>query len=99
MLFIISTVPVPEEVPGVFGFDKLMHFGAYALLGWLVARTFKEAGRGTAIVFAAFVISLSYGGLLEAWQHFLPERTPSIADVVANGAGGLAVGLILKKWF
>ncbi len=89
LLFIASTVSVPKGVPEIFELDKLLHFGAYMVLGWLVAAAFKASGRTTHLVLLGFAFAFSFGALMEFWQHFLPDRTFSPADALANGAGAL----------
>lgn len=77
------TVPVPE----VWGADKLMHFGAYAVLGLLLARgtTLLGLGRGWPVVLGAL-----YGASDEWHQSFVPGRSADPADWVADALGVLA---------
>lgn len=106
-IFLVSSIPVPEVVPDIYGFDKLMHFAVYSVFGWLLAMTLKDSHRyfatASSIVLLALVISFSYGAFIELWQHFISGRSSSFADAVANGAGGLfgasIHGLFKRKGF
>lgn len=72
--------------------DKLFHALAYAWLGGLPLWAFARDDR--ARVAAYCMIPL--GGLLEWGQSFLPSRSASMGDAVAN-AVGVFVGLWLSE--
>jgi VanZ family protein len=105
VILFASSIPVPEEVPDIFGLDKLLHFAVYSLLGWLLVKTFKTTGRAVgwgrirSIVFLGFLISFSFGAFVELWQNFVPGRSPSIADAITNGVGGLVGAYTCRRWF
>lgn len=82
-----STVPAPRVV----GFDKVMHFGAYAVLGFLLAR-----GRLSFAVTA--LLGLAYGASDEIHQMFVPGRFPSVLDWVADALGVLAGIYVHNRW-
>jgi VanZ family protein len=106
-IFLASSIPVPEVVPDIYGFDKFMHFAVYSVFGWLLAMWLRDSHRyfatASSIVLLALGISFSYGAFIELWQHFTPGRNPSIADAAANGAGGLfgasIHGILERKGF
>lgn len=78
------TLPSPEVV----GFDKVAHFGAFALLALLVvlALRVRDVGRrGSAWLSVA--ISCGYGVLDELHQSFVPGRIPDLFDLLADAAG------------
>lgn len=71
--------------------DKSLHAGAYAVLALLAVPAF-EGRYGVATLAGALV---AWGGLLEAAQSLVPDRTPEWLDVAANAAGvALALGVL-----
>lgn len=91
--------PVPEELV-FWNSDKLLHAGAYALLAVLATPATwttwgpaaKRHGARRAIVVSALLASL-YGVVDEVHQSFVPGRSSSIADVVAD-----TLGAFLGAW-
>lgn len=76
------------------GFDVASNLLAYLLLGVLLrvsAIGGRRMGMSTAQV-AIFCAALSIG--LETLQHWLPQRVPSLLDVLTNSAGGLMGALL-----
>ncbi len=80
-----SSVPVP----GAWGGDKVMHFGAYAVLGWLLAYGAQRSG--VAPVWPVLV-GLLYAASDEWHQSFVPGRSVEAADWIAD-ALGVAAGV------
>ena len=77
--------------------DKILHFVAYVFLA-----SFPVLGMRRK--FEAFVAAGSMtllGLLLEIMQHFVPGRSPEIADEVANMLGvlcGMALAFPFRAW-
>ena len=74
--------------------DKVLHFTAYLALATLAA--WAQRGWRTSIWFAASLALLGAG--LELAQHFVPGRTPEVADELANVLGvvcGLVAGRLV----
>lgn len=86
-----STVPGPE-VPY---FDKVAHFGAYAVLGALLA---FAAHRSRAPLAVAVVLGLLYGASDEVHQMFVPGRSPDVLDWAADAAGVLTACFLYTRW-
>ena len=88
--------PIPE--PLVFwNSDKLLHMIAYAILATL-ALFAAGAHRHGAI--AAVLMSALYGGVDELHQSFVPGRSSSLLDLVADTLGALlavTVWLSIKR--
>jgi VanZ family protein len=86
-IFILSSQP---RLPAlrVVGFDKIAHFGAFAVLALLVIHALLawDLGRRRA-AWLAVAISIAYGALDELHQAFVPGRVPSLLDLVADAAG------------
>lgn len=90
VLFGLSSRPsLPVGLGG--GLDKFAHFGAFAVLGFLLAR--GAIASNLSIVWP-LLIGLVYGASDEIHQHFVPGRYPDPADWIAD-ALGVAVACIL----
>ncbi|MFB6173153.1 MAG: VanZ family protein [Halobacteriales archaeon] len=93
VIFYLSVVTVPPEQavapkPDLVPLDKWRHFLAYAAFGASVAYVLVESRRGLYLKMGAvFLVALTYGVGIEAWQAFLPRRYFGIEDAVANGIG------------
>lgn len=88
--------PSPPSVPQAFnvpGLDKLVHAGLFAVLAVLVS---LAADRRPA--WWAWAGSALYGALTEFEQWFVPSRSMSVGDFLADAAGA-AIGLaLLATW-
>lgn len=69
--------------------DKLGHFIAYFVLMFITGLAFW---RGKSEVIAGLIFAAGYGMLMEVGQHFVPGRTFSILDMLANASGALLAG-------
>ncbi len=74
----------PEIVRGVD--DKVIHGGAYALLGLSAGAAAGALGVGAAPL-AGWAYAVAHGVLLEVVQRFTPPRTAEAGDVAADAAG------------
>ena len=86
-----STVPGPE-IPGL---DKAAHFGAYGLLGVLLAR---GALAWPLALPWALALSWAYGAADEVHQMFVPGRSPDWRDWVADALGAAAGIYLYRRW-
>jgi VanZ family protein len=91
LIFYLSHQPnVP--VPQLFTMqDKVMHFTAYAILGFLgmgSVRAMAHGYRPEQAWLICLLVSL-YGISDEFHQYFIPGRMADVLDVVADIAGGL----------
>lgn len=90
LIFAVSARPsVPVDLGG--GLDKVAHFGAYLVLGGLLARAVVSRGSG-------ILLGWAYAASDEIHQTFVPGRTFEIADWVADALGVL-VGVFLFHWW
>lgn len=64
--------------------DKLMHFLGYGVAGWSV--TVALPGWP---VWQRLLVLVVYSTGIEVIQHFLPPRTFSLGDILANVSGAL----------
>jgi len=85
IVFLSSQTTLPVSLHG--GRDKLAHFGAYAVLGFLLAHGQHRAG--IALLWA-IVLGWLFGAFDEMYQGLVPGRTPAFADWVADALGVLA---------
>jgi VanZ family protein len=85
------TLPGPE-VPY---FDKVAHFGAYALLGALLA---FAAERSRLPMAAAVALGVLYGASDEIHQMYVPGRSPDVLDWFADAAGVAVACFLYTRW-
>lgn len=81
--------------------DKILHAGAYFIMGVLAWRSFKSVFNSSIILALFSIIFCSLYGISDEWhQSFVEERSPDIADWLADTCGaGLAVFLVYKfQW-
>ena len=80
-------------VPPIPGFDKILHFGVYFVLGGAVIYGLYSGGTLRApltICLITIVICTFYGVSDEFHQSFIPGRFVSFADLVTDFFGALA---------
>lgn len=79
--------------------DYVLHFLAYAAFSctvlWGLTNGIREA-LSPRITFLAWLLSTAYGALDEFHQSFIPGRTATIVDFVADSAG--AAVALLSVW-
>jgi VanZ family protein len=95
VLTLIPGSAVPDV--GFFQADKIVHFFIFGILMILASyglKKYKAAYQKpeNPLVFA-LVYSLFFGVLIEVIQQFVPGRSFSIADIVAN-----SIGVALGYW-
>mgnify|MGYP002778177226 FL=1 len=93
-LFLLSsrpTLPVNMEL----GFDKVAHFGAYLILGALLAFGAERLRLSPKLT---VLLGFSYGAIDEIHQSFVPGRFASVGDWVADALGTVA-GVLLFLFF
>jgi VanZ family protein len=90
----------PDELPdAAFAFwDKLNHFAAFALGGWLAAAALRisrpQASSATSVILAAILVAV-FGVVDEALQTLTPGRTGGdLDDWVADALGATAGALL-----
>lgn len=96
LIFFQSSYPSLEQTPDFPHMDKLLHGGAYALLGFLFYRALRAgrlAGRIFVLFFLSSVLATLYGVSDEIHQHFVLSRNADILDVAAD-----AVGSVIGAW-
>ena len=77
--------------------DKILHFGEFGLLGLLGGWAYFTEGRR---LWLLVLFGLSFAGLDELWQSYVPGRVCDFADYIVDVAGylvGVFVGVSLVK--
>ena len=100
-IFFQSSFPGPERMPDVRFLDKLLHFGAYAVLGILFFRAYETLplkNNRNLLIFISIVSATLYGVSDEIHQYFVPFRHADLMDVVANTMGSIC-GVYIYYWW
>jgi VanZ family protein len=93
-IYALSSQPrVPA--PDIANFDKVAHFGAYGLLGVLLA---FAAERSRLPLLAAVVLGVLYGASDEIHQMYVPGRSPDVLDWAADAAGVVTACFLYTRW-
>ena len=93
VLIAIAYLSLKPSVQLVEVNDKVGHFIAYFTLMFLMGLGFWNKKSELLI---AFVLSAIYGALMEIGQYFVPGRSFSFLDMLANASGALlATGFLL----
>jgi VanZ family protein len=102
-LFIVGVIAVAwslaasDAMPEVDIWDKLGHFLAYASLALCGCLAFS-IGRAQVVVGVSLV---AYGCVLEIGQTFIPGRSGSIQDAIANALGVMFAIVLVRvmRWY
>ena len=104
--FVASHQPVIEIPFGVP--DYVAHATSYAILGALLLRALAGGSlrsMQTHLILSAVVIGTAYGLSDELHQWFVPGRTASVSDLVADGVGSLVgasaaalIGALMRRY-
>jgi VanZ family protein len=96
----LSLSPSPPQLPGVLGWDKLLHAGAYGLLTILIAQLllYLSIPLGKA-GWPALLPAVCYGALLEVLQLLLHTgRTAEWWDLFADAVGAVLAYLVFRRF-
>ena len=92
---ILSLLP-PSSGVEIHVNDKVGHFVAYAFLTLNLGLLIHQSG-----YWKLFLGVVTYSGIMEFFQSFVPGREVSFYDMIANTIGvliGIALLLVAKKW-
>ena len=82
-----------DELDATQNSDKLIHFSVFALLGWLGSHAWRmRSGLNHPLLVGLVVMAAGTEGL----QHWVPGRSASLGDLLADLAG-LMLGLVLAR--
>jgi VanZ family protein len=100
-IFYESSQPeVPALVERIW--DKLLHSGAYAVLGALMLRALSGGFRRpvtAGVASTAVLLTTLYGASDEIHQSFVPRRQMDGRDLVADFTGASVVAIAGYLWF
>lgn len=100
-IYIQSSFPSPKQLPSFEFSDKLLHFGAYAVMGVLFYRAYRTLPvryHPQLLVLLSMSSAALYGISDEIHQSFVPYRDGSFADVVADVIGAICGVYIYHRW-
>ena len=101
VLYALSAQPELPQPPGPWlqnVYDKIGHAISYAMLAWLLWRALRQHHSPSAVLGVLCVgLAVAYGASDEFHQSFVPGRTPSLADLAADGAGAALATLLLTR--
>jgi VanZ family protein len=93
VVILVITLSPSEKLPdvGIFQVDKLVHFFVFGLLMFLImfgaVKVWQDKNRDADIIRLSFAYSTGLGILVEILQLFVPSRSFSVVDIVANTIG------------
>ena len=96
-IYYLSSQPMPEIDLGIPNQDKLLHLGAYGLLGMLLLGSMArhpDGYRPRQVILAAVLAAL-YGCSDEWHQSFVPGRMLDGLDLIADSIGAVLGALAL----
>ena len=93
IMLLATTMKSGDEMPkfDIPYMDKIVHFGIFGVLGFLIS---YEKRRADIVTLALCAL---YGAAIEVIQLFLPWRSFEWADMLADTLGALA-GILAAKW-
>ncbi len=96
ILTLMGFAVIPNLMVIENGADKMLHMTAFCLLTLWPTVTFIRMKH----VYISAAILFSSGIVVEVLQGFVPMRTPSMEDILANLAGvaaGLVIGMLIRS--
>lgn len=102
LIFTWSSYSKPPLVPkwDIPNIDKLYHACEYAGLAWLLIRALQRtfpARPARQLILWGVLLTVGYGLTDELHQAFVPERTMSLYDALADAVGASMAGWVWEK--
>ena len=101
ILFVVLLAPIdfaPREALGFSNWDKLAHFGLFAITGVVSAYSAKPLGHLRNRILFGLVFSGGLALVTEGAQHFLANRSGTFVDFLADIAGLSLALLLFALW-
>jgi VanZ family protein len=101
VILVITLMPA-EKLPevGIIQIDKLVHFFVFGLLMFLTmfgaVKVLQHKNSNANIVIPSFIYGTGLGVLVEFLQLFVPGRTFSVIDIIANTIGTIIGYYVFK---
>jgi VanZ family protein len=102
MIFYVSAIPSLETPSSLPHADKIFHAGVYFIYGLLASRAFAGTfplSASNILARNAFLLMMCYAISDEFHQAFVPGRTASIGDIIADIGGGILGILFFQIFF
>ncbi len=96
-IFWSASQPGSGQVQAFEGLDKIQHFFAYGVLAFLLAKSIYRCFGWNSLVIVVMTTIL-LGVCDELYQATIPNRSSSIADVIADGIGAIIGFLSAWMW-
>jgi VanZ family protein len=96
-ILIASVMPVSGPKTNLPA-DKIVHFVFYGMTSILLFRHFIKKASLNRAFYTSVALASMYGAAMEVVQYFLPYRSFSLGDMVANMLGAFAGCLLYMKW-
>ena len=96
IVFVLSIMPVNNKVSfNIIGLDKIVHFLLYFVCSFICFFSYGIEKQEKRHLFV-LILCIGYGILLEIIQYFIPYRSFSFLDIIANSLGDF-FGLFSSK--
>lgn len=102
LIWFLSSLPIPVKAVKIPLFDKFAHIVLYAGLGGIIfalTREWNPKENIRVVVLFTVVCGGLYGALDEIHQRFVPGRTCSIFDLLADIIGTFLGAIVIYKTF
>lgn len=95
----LSLTSTPPQLPGILGWDKLLHAGAYGLLSILILQfLYWQNSSNKNSWWQAGLVAVCYGALLEIMQLLVQTgRTAEWWDLFADTVGAFLCCVIFRQ--
>ncbi|GAB6095456.1 hypothetical protein JCM14469_17080 [Desulfatiferula olefinivorans] len=90
----LASIRIDEPLPGHFS-DKVYHALCFTVLAFLTDYAYPKSGFGP----PKYVPLMLYGVMIEVIQYFIPYRSFSTADMLADALGLVVYGLAARLLF
>lgn len=97
IIFWSASQPGSGQPQAFSGLDKIQHFTAYGVLAFLLAKAIYRRYSWSGLVVIVMAVIL-FGVCDELYQATIPNRSSSLADVIADGLGAFTGFLVAWMW-
>ena len=98
LICLSSLVKSAPPGPDVIGFDKVVHFFVFGLVGTLIFRGLRFGLLEWKRFWTSLLAVALLGTLDEVLQHFNPQRYSDVLDWVADVSGAALALLLYRGW-
>lgn len=97
IIYFVSAIPNLKTPGDQLNLDKLIHFGEYMPLGFLISRALHKTNQGLSLRFlfiVTLILTILHAMGDEFHQSFVPGRSGDWPDALADSIGGMVGGSI-----